>query len=631
MKDKKIAYIVPIFLFILSIFITYLSSSRIFDFQPITTDENSYVFETKLLLKGKFYTASHLLKEFFLAEQIISDGKWFSKYSPGHSLILIPGVLLNFNNLMPIILSSFMVVIIYLFLLKLTKNIIISVIAGIITISSPLFIIISGTYLSHTSCSFFIVMYLFVFYKNTENNLKNTGLSFLLGFIWSFIFIIRQYACLLVTAPFVIYHLYLCIRHKEYRNFFFFILGTTPLILLLFLYNYKCTGNPFMHTFLYYDPEEKIGFGLKFQGKYLFTPDTALENLKYDIKWLNKWILGLPFSLSLILISILFSKNNIWKILFTLSILLVILGQFFYYCPGLYWFIPNYHYEILPISIILLFMNINFFYKVIKKIFTIYIIAIILIPFYIFYYPVFFKNISQYFHQRAKELVSFKDIIKNNDIHNAIIFVRIAPQVISPATIFINNSPFLDNDILTVNDLGYSDYLLMSLYPERKFYRLYFTGEKHKSSILEMFMQKSFCLTMKFDNSFYTNTGKWIPMPNSDKRIIYGRKGIDKPDTLLYGPYQWFPTGKYRCIFYIKVNRIGNNDPIAKIDICTDSGSKIFDEKILIKSDFCNNNTYYKFDLNFTLDNMTEIETRVYFYSNADVLVRKIKLLCNIY
>lgn len=619
-------FITASLLFIISIFVIYCSISKIYHSQPITTDENAYIFEAKLLAKGRFYSRLPPAREFFRAEQMVLNDKWFSRYPPGHSLVLIPGVLLNFNHLMPIILSSFMIVIIYCFLLKLTKSLIVSAIAGIVTISSPFFIAVSGYCGSHSSFSFFIVLYLFVLYRNIEGKLKNNRLSFFLGLLWSFIFIIRQYSCLLATTPFVCYHLYLCLRYKCYKNLIYFALGSIPLIMLFFLYNYKCTGNPLLQTYSCYDPEEKLGFGLRYSGEYLFTPQEALKNLKNNIILLDKWLFGLPFPLLIILASVLFSRKTVWKMLSLCSILLLITGYFFFYFPGLGWIGPNYYYDIFPILVILFFWSLSYIYnKYLRKWHTICLALLIIAPAYIFYYPGFIKKMSKGILLRTQELVAFENIKKKNNIHNAIVFFQADYSIFSPPTIFINNSPFLDNDVLTVQDLEQANYSLMSLYPEREYYRLYFTGKEEGSSISEIYHQKSFSLNMEFDDNFSTLTGRRVPIGSTGKYILYAKKGVDKSGSLLYGPYKWFPGGEYKCVFYIRVDRIADNAPIAKIDVCTDSGTRVFAERILTGSDFHGNNIH-KFILNFRLNTLTKLETRVYFYSNADLCIRKVRI-----
>jgi hypothetical protein len=623
---KTIIYIVSIFLLIVSVSISLYSAKNIFYFQPTTTDEGAYVFQSKLFLNGKIFVEPFIIKEFFWTEMLITTEKWLSRYAPGHSILLMPGVLFHFNNLIPILISGFTVVLIYLIILKITKNLVLAFISGITAISSPFFILMSGTLLSHTSLAFFVVLYVYIFIKNIENNFKNNFSAFLLGAVWAFGFIIRQYSSLLITLPFVIYHFFMCIRHKHYKNFILFILGSVPFVLLLCYYNYIGTGNPLLQTYSYYSklyaPEHKLGFGLSYNNS-LFTPFDAIKILKTNIVLFNKWLFGIPLSITIVFVSIILSKNNKWKILFMASIFMLIVGYFFFYFPGLPWFGSNYYYEIIPIIVILVFINIHSLYVNKKAILC--AAVIILIPFYVFYYPGFFRQISKNIQINTSELVLFADMIKEKGIHNAILFVPETTRIKSPGTLLINNSPFLDDDVLVANDMYDNNFLLMLRFPERKFYRIYFSGERESSVIVPIDFARPVDKIVEFNSAFGAETGKKVIIKNSDKFIVYARKNVDTSGSLLYGPYWKLPAGSYECVFYIKAAKGFGSNPVVKIDVSADFGKQVMAEKILTGNDFRNSNWLYKFPMRFSINNTAEIETRVYFYGNANVFIRKIR------
>lgn len=255
------------------------------------------------------------------------------------------------------------------------------------------------------------------------------------------------------------------------------------------------------------------------------------------------------------------------------------------------------------------------------------ILLLLFIPGYIFYYPSFFRKMVKDIQFFTKELVVFESIINEKKIHNAVVIIKNDTSIYSWHCMLINNSPFFDDDVLFVHNKSQKNILLSLYYPDRKFYELHFTGKNDTSIITDLDINKRFNHIFKFDHNFYNNTGKRIFLRGSDKFIVRGRKGLDTPTYLIYGPYWWFPAGRYKCIFYLWANRTEDYKPIAKIDICTDSGTKIFAEKTLRKSDFKKYNTYCKFPLDFTLPNTAEIETRVYFYSNADLYVRQIQIM----
>ncbi len=80
-------------------FLSFLSASLIFHKTPITTDENSYLFQANIFKAGKLKLdfPTNVPAEILWKRMIILDDKvgWVSRYPPAHSLCLIPGLLLS--------------------------------------------------------------------------------------------------------------------------------------------------------------------------------------------------------------------------------------------------------------------------------------------------------------------------------------------------------------------------------------------------------------------------------------------------------------------------------------------------------------------------------------------------------
>jgi len=615
---KKSSYLIPIVLVILSLCVSFLSASKIFEFQPTTTDENAYTFQSKLFLNGMVAAKPPLLKDFFSAEQIVLGDKWFSRYSPGHSLVLMPGVWFDFVNLIPIILSALMILVVYLFLLDLTKNIVVSFLGACAAILSPFFIFMSGTYLSHTSCSFFVLLYMFLFYNTAENKLSNMHSSVILGIIWSFAFIIRQYSCVLITMPFVLYHLYLSIKYKKFKSIVFFGIGCIPFFVFQLLYNYICTGNPFAQTYSYYDPSQKLGFGLRFYEVFDFTPQVALLQLKTNLFLLDSWLFGVPCSLVVLMLLVILSNNDVWKRLFITSIFALICGYFFFFFQGLRVVGPNYYYDIFPIIIILFFKSLYSVCKNKKMIWAGVLLSMFVC--YFVFYSNFMKQAIKDIKKHMENYSAVRNIVRDKKIHNAIIFVHDGDR-------YVRNSPFLDDDVLIVNDRQHGNLQLMLYYPDRKYYKYYYDEEKMEGYLEGIYFKEPHNYVCRFNGSFNNSTGKRISVPCSDKYMVYGRKATDKPDMLLYGPYWYFPAGEYICVFTLRVNRAEKGSEIVKLDIVVDYGREVLKEKILIQDDFPRNNIYYDFPLRFSLKQPAKIESRVYYYGNADVLVKQVRFI----
>ncbi len=77
------------------------------DAPPLTNDEQAYLVQAGLFARGELVHEAGSLAEFFPAPQTqIDAGRIFSKYPPGHSLVLAPGVLVGWPLLLPRLLAA---------------------------------------------------------------------------------------------------------------------------------------------------------------------------------------------------------------------------------------------------------------------------------------------------------------------------------------------------------------------------------------------------------------------------------------------------------------------------------------------------------------------------------------------
>ncbi|MBA3318508.1 MAG: hypothetical protein H0T50_10515 [Gemmatimonadales bacterium] len=73
---------------------------------PVIHDEAAYLFQAKLFARGHWAAPTPALPEFFEQFHVMIVPTWASKYPPGHSLLLSPGVALGLPGLIPLTLSG---------------------------------------------------------------------------------------------------------------------------------------------------------------------------------------------------------------------------------------------------------------------------------------------------------------------------------------------------------------------------------------------------------------------------------------------------------------------------------------------------------------------------------------------
>ena len=73
-------------------------------FIPNIADESAYLLQAEIFAKGAWSLAARPLPEFFEQIHVFATPFVAAKYFPGHSLLLVPGVLIHFPPLVPLLL-----------------------------------------------------------------------------------------------------------------------------------------------------------------------------------------------------------------------------------------------------------------------------------------------------------------------------------------------------------------------------------------------------------------------------------------------------------------------------------------------------------------------------------------------
>jgi lipoprotein signal peptidase len=179
---KKIKIPWPVIACALFVFIfTNLFSFFIFEHIPRVNDEIAYLFQAKIFKTGQLYVPSPCAKDFFNFTHIINNGKWYSQYTPGYPFLLLLGLFIQaiYNDQVGLLAAIF----------------------GSISIW---FLLMSSTMMSHTSCLFFISLFLLFLFRSTKKPSIINGL--LAGLGLGMAFLIRPYTALLISTPFLLFY-----------------------------------------------------------------------------------------------------------------------------------------------------------------------------------------------------------------------------------------------------------------------------------------------------------------------------------------------------------------------------------------------------------------------------------------
>lgn len=307
-----------------------------------SNDEYSCYFLAHLFLKGKLWTQAPELQDFFVTAHVgFKDGKWFSVFPPGWSLLWALGIKLHLKDWINPLIAA-LAYVAYGTVLRRVFDIKVVVIALLLMAFSPFFLFTNAAYYSHNTCLLCLALF-YYFFMRWEEGEKEVQWAILAGAILGYGMATRYLTMFVMATPFVISLLYRVVKGRKRLGFdvilFFLTAGT--LTLFHFYYNYIIAGSFFDAPNHYLMSHEKLGFNAN------YTPFTALEyfwkRLVYGMDWT-------PPLLILFFLASLFIKNqNRYQSLLKWSAVMLPFGYMFYYSWGGNQFGPRYFLEAFPL------------------------------------------------------------------------------------------------------------------------------------------------------------------------------------------------------------------------------------------------------------------------------------------
>ena len=487
--------------FAITFIITNICSYFIFGHVPHVQDNIDQVFHAKIFLKGHLIVPSHPYKEFFDFTHNVNNGKWYSEYPPGHTFILMLGLLVGAPWIINPLLGSLSIVLFYL-IGKELYNEKTGRLATLLGILSPFIIFMSSEFFSHATTLFFIALFALFFVKTVDNHKPfKFYYPLVAGVSMGACLNARPYTAVGVAIPYVIYTIYLLVRYpRKYLLHFAIMLVSFALLAgVLFGFNYLTNGNPFLFAYeVLHGKQHNPGFGHSAWGP----PHTPLKGLIQDLNDLNainKYLFEWCIPSTIFVLLYFMKKRNKWDYLLISSVFSLPFVYFFYWYQG--WCLgPRFAYEsTLPLILLtargILHIpeimqekfnsknpEIQRLYVNLTVIFCVIIAMSVNVPVLVKHYSASYWGVNTDV-QRA---------VKREKISNAVVFVGSYY-----GSVLAENSPLLDSEIIYVRDLGAKNKQMMEYYPDRRYYLA------NGSEIQEIFVY------------YYDDMGKLIT-PNSD-------------------------------------------------------------------------------------------------------------------
>jgi hypothetical protein len=453
----------------------------------LVADEGAYLFQARVFLEGRLYAESHPLPKFFDAKFVINDGRMYSQYPPGHPLVLALGLLL-FGHPRHLLLLLTALVVLYTYLIgRQFYDRKVAVLAAALTCISPFFVFTSATLLSHTPNLFLLLG--FVFHLTRSLRAPRLAHTVAAGLFLGLAGLIRPYTAPFVALPFLaVVGLQLWRRLWPARHAVVF--GSIGLLFaaLLLGANQFYNGDPFALGYHKYIQERRGKPGVRVEGPRRPPPwlvaDTRLSRTSMQLRTVNRWYLGFPLELGLVLMFPLIRRKNRWDYA-SLSVLPCLLYGYgvFEFAPVSYTG-PLYYYEAIPfLSLVVarsyLGLRATLPTPAVRRA-TGLLLALVLCGSLLRFGVERVSELDELVRERTDPMT----LIREQGLRNAIVFMGRVPY--RPNFRYTYNSPGFRDDVLRARDLRRRNQALMDFYPERRAYHYEYDVESGEGKLVPL-------------------------------------------------------------------------------------------------------------------------------------------------
>lgn len=337
---------------------------------PVTDDENVYLFQSRILATGQLTLPSLDGDDRIFEDNVflVNNGRIFGQYPFGQSLFLLPGALLGYPRLMPLLAALATLWGLYLLGGELFDRRT-GLLAAFLAAVSPMFWCMSATLLSHPTTLFALTWFAYFTARAVKSKTIIDGVAACLFF--GLAFYVRSATTLVMAFPTALllagaYFVDLRRRGadggeiggrvgiavgRRYRAVTAMAVVMAAVLGSYLAFNWIVNGSPWITNYhavwlgkLPYD--KPFGFD-RGAWKIVHTPEAGFQNLLNNFLKLNVWALGWPISFAP-MVALFASRRFRWVDLWlAFPILFTFAVYIFYFWPGVSDAGPVLYYELL--------------------------------------------------------------------------------------------------------------------------------------------------------------------------------------------------------------------------------------------------------------------------------------------
>lgn len=371
-----------------------LIASRVLERVPHVQDSVTYLFQAQTLARGSLAAPAPPMPDFFAQEfLLVRQGKWFGKYPPGFPLLLAVGVRLGVPWLVNPLLAALSLALLFQ-LGRLLYGRDVGVITAVLALTSPFFVIMTGSYMAHVAELFWVALFMVAWLAGQKHkSARRFAFWGLAGVALGMALLTRQFAAMAVGVPFALLTLLEAVSRKgtKTQRPKAFLGALAPLreirvgqwvvvasltglaVGVLLAYQWRVTGNPWLDPRLLFWSYDRVGFGEgvgESSNLILFdnhsdipaltwatdpsqpprghTLARGLYNVKQNWLALAATFLVVPGGLALVWLGVLVKKPSWATWVLAGTAVSGITAYIFYWHPGIMYG-PRYLYAILPV------------------------------------------------------------------------------------------------------------------------------------------------------------------------------------------------------------------------------------------------------------------------------------------
>ncbi len=359
--ETRLANSIAVLIAIAGFFVTGFIAERVYEHVPHVEDEFALLWQAEIMAEGDFYRPSPEHERSFLIPFVVDfDGRRFGKYPPGWPAALSLGARLDAPGWVNPVLAAACLWLSYRLARKMLTPAL-SLLAQLLLFSSPMFLMLSGNYMSHMYSLFLTLGFMLAWsdlFLKTEIRAKVPRwlLIFVAGGCIGLLFLTRPLTAVAVAFPFVVHALFLMVRRN--RRVRTELLGISligaAIGALLFIWQWLLTGDVLTNPYTLWWHYDRIGFGpgigVTESGHSLYW---AFLNTRFSLRAGVHDLFGWPY-LSWFLVPFgLFGLRKRCAARLLASVFVSLVLAYGFYWIGSWLFGPRYYFESITVLTIL--------------------------------------------------------------------------------------------------------------------------------------------------------------------------------------------------------------------------------------------------------------------------------------